>query len=329
MAESGPERSDRLALRCVAVLEYKRRVRLPEDFFLEKRGLVRRPWPRWPLFTGAWLAFTGLCFAITTDRVSVGRWLTDALEPAALAKPPATANATPAGLPPAANRTETTVAAAVPRLDGAEQSDGAGSDDAVTSDAVTPDAVPLDTAPLDVESLAEEPLAAPATSAPRLAGLESPGESTAAAVTGGEDDTVAEGAGDAPPATDPALPSPPDPAAPRAGASQSSVGTSCEAAIASYQEEIRIGGAAAPPDLSRAQFASVLENGSYFAHCGVPDAMSVDVCAAVRNGRAVGVSIRTDPGNRAIQACIARAVRGLAFPAHPRMDVTRTRFGAQ
>ncbi|MEZ4374005.1 MAG: hypothetical protein R3B07_24495 [Polyangiaceae bacterium] len=307
----------------MAVLEYKRRVRLPEDFFLEKRNLARRPWPRWPLFTGAWLAFTGLCFAITTDRVPVGRWLTDALEPAALAKPPATANANPAAAP-APNRTETPVAAAAaPQLDVAEQSDGAGADDAVPADAV-----PREAEALDAESFAEEPSAAPATSAPRLAGLESPDESKSA--TGVEDDGAFEGTVDVPHVASTALPSPPDRAAPKAAAaSQSSVGTSCEAAIASYQEEIRIGGAAAPPDLSRAQFASVLENGSYFAHCGVPDAMSVDVCAAVRNGRAVGVSIRTDPGNSAIQACIARAVRGLAFPAHPRMDVTRTRFGAQ
>ncbi len=125
----------------------------------------------------------------------------------------------------------------------------------------------------------------------------------------------------------------PDPAdeevkAPRAAASQSSVGLSCEAAAAQSSREIAPGTVRAP-DISRQAFAAVLDSGSYFSHCGVPSSMSVSLCVAVQDGRAVGVTVRTAPGSASVQACIGRAVRGLSFPRHPDLDVVRTHFSAE
>ena len=57
--------------------------------------------------------------------------------------------------------------------------------------------------------------------------------------------------------------------------------------------------------------------------------MGVNICAAVQNGRAVGVTVTTTPSNPGIASCVAAQVRGLGFPAHPRMDVARTTFAAQ
>ena len=105
---------------------------------------------------------------------------------------------------------------------------------------------------------------------------------------------------------------------------------SCEAAQAAYVEEYKIGkGNNVPADLTANQYGAVLNNGRYFAHCGVPSSMAVSICAAVQNGRAVGVSVSTNPRNPGIASCITRAVRGLPFPSHPRLDVTRTTFAAQ
>ena len=87
-----------------------------------------------------------------------------------------------------------------------------------------------------------------------------------------------------------------------------------------------MGDSRVPPDLTAARYGSVLNRGSYFAHCGVPDHVAVHICAAVQNGRAVGVTVRTKPSDRGLERCVAAAVRGLAFPSHPRMDVTRTTF---
>lgn len=106
-------------------------------------------------------------------------------------------------------------------------------------------------------------------------------------------------------------------------------GGSCEAAIAKYQEEYTIGGGNGKPDLGAADYGNVLNRGGYLNACGVPSNMGVDICVAVQNGRAVGVTVRTNPSNPGISGCIAGQVRGLGFPSHPRMDVARTSFAAQ
>jgi len=102
-------------------------------------------------------------------------------------------------------------------------------------------------------------------------------------------------------------------------------GMSCEAARAKYIEDYD---KAAPPDLSAGAYGAVLNKGSYLNACGVPSNMSVNICAAVQNGHAVGVTVTTNPPNRGIASCISGAVRGLAFPSHPRLDVTNTSFAA-
>lgn len=103
-------------------------------------------------------------------------------------------------------------------------------------------------------------------------------------------------------------------------------GQSCSAAIASYRENVKMGDKSMPADLTAARYGAVLNRGTYFSHCGVPDTMRVHICAAVQNGVAVGVTVTTDPGSARVASCIAGAVRGLSFPSHPRMDVTRTTF---
>lgn len=107
-----------------------------------------------------------------------------------------------------------------------------------------------------------------------------------------------------------------------------SSGQSCEAALDSYNE-VKVIGEDTPPDLTQGQFERVLNSGAYFSHCGVPFSMSVNICTAVQNGHAVGVTVTTQPNDAKRASCIASAVRGLSFPSHPKLDVTRTRFAAQ
>ncbi|MEN9580982.1 MAG: hypothetical protein RJA70_3991, partial [Pseudomonadota bacterium] len=70
-------------------------------------------------------------------------------------------------------------------------------------------------------------------------------------------------------------------------------GMSCEAAQATYVEEIRLGGGAA--DITKGQYSALMNSGTYFSHCGVPSDVAVSICAAVQNGRAVGVTVGTEP----------------------------------
>jgi hypothetical protein len=115
-------------------------------------------------------------------------------------------------------------------------------------------------------------------------------------------------------------------AAPAAGGYPSLPGgMSCEAAQARYVEEMRIGDKG-PADVTASQYGAVLNNGSYLSACGVQPGTHVNVCAAVQNGRAVGVTVTTDPRSPSVESCVAGRVRSLGFPASPRLDVTRTRF---
>lgn len=104
-------------------------------------------------------------------------------------------------------------------------------------------------------------------------------------------------------------------------------GGSCEAAQAKYVEDYTQQGV--PPDLSAGSYAGVLGNGAYLNSCGVPSNMSVSICAAIQNGRAVGVTVRTTPSNAGIQSCVKGQVMSKSFPSHPRLDVTTTTFAAQ
>jgi hypothetical protein len=83
------------------------------------------------------------------------------------------------------------------------------------------------------------------------------------------------------------------------------------------------------PDITRGAYASTLERGGYLAPCGVPDSMALEVCAAVRDGRAVGITVVTRPSDGRVRACVRNAVAALPFPKSPRLDVTRTRFDAR
>ena len=103
-------------------------------------------------------------------------------------------------------------------------------------------------------------------------------------------------------------------------------GQSCEAAQASYVEEMSVGGPRGQADITGGQYAAVLNRGSYFAHCNVPDSAKINICAAVQNGRAVGVTVVVSPRNPGASACIAAGVRGLGFPSNPKLDVTHTSF---
>lgn len=105
-------------------------------------------------------------------------------------------------------------------------------------------------------------------------------------------------------------------------------GMSCEAAQAAYVQEMKMG-EKGQADLSVGQLGAVLNTGSYLNACGVPSSTSVSVCAAIQNGRAVGVTVRTTPSSGGLNGCISSQIRRLSFPSNPKLDITRTNFAAQ
>jgi hypothetical protein len=104
-------------------------------------------------------------------------------------------------------------------------------------------------------------------------------------------------------------------------------GMSCEAAQNAYVEEMKIG-QRGQADITAGQYGAILNSGQYLNGCGVPSSMGVNICAAIQNGHAVGVSVTTSPHNPRIAGCVAGAIRRINFPSHPKLDVTRTTFAA-
>jgi hypothetical protein len=102
--------------------------------------------------------------------------------------------------------------------------------------------------------------------------------------------------------------------------------SSCEAAMARNKEEITMGGRRGPADITRDAYAAILENGRYLGGCSIPERSVFEICAAVQNGRAVGITVTANPRSPGLESCVRRAVSRLKFPSNPRLDVTRTRF---
>jgi hypothetical protein len=169
------------------------------------------------------------------------------------------------------------------------------------------------------------PLPSPGTApAPRLSFPEFTDSSRPAPRTRAADgpriDSLFERA-DARPAPSDSEPAPPESAAPVAV-------TSCEAAIAHNNEQLELGAPRGPADITREAYAGILQNGRYLASCRMPDRTVLQVCAAVKDGRAVGVTVSSNPPSSALNACVKNAVSRLKFPASPKLDVTHTRFDA-
>lgn len=102
-------------------------------------------------------------------------------------------------------------------------------------------------------------------------------------------------------------------------------GMSYEQALASNNQEITMG-AKGGPDLTDAQLSAPMKNASFISSCGAPDSMKVTVRVAVKNGRAYGVSVYTNPPNAAVAACVDRHVRGLGWPSNPKLDSFTTTY---
>jgi hypothetical protein len=80
-------------------------------------------------------------------------------------------------------------------------------------------------------------------------------------------------------------------------------------------------------DLTDSQLSAPMGSiGNSIAACGVPNGTSVTVKVAVKYGRAVGVTVETDPSDPTTASCVARAVRKLRWPSSPKLDTLTTRY---
>jgi hypothetical protein len=128
------------------------------------------------------------------------------------------------------------------------------------------------------------------------------------------------------PAPAPAVAPPPAPPPAPVAAAPEPLGPGCEEAKSKYLDE-QADHHAPPGSASDALlYGAMLNKGAFLDACQIPPSVGVSVCAAVREGRAVGVTVTTQPPDDVMIACIASRIRALEFPSRPGMDITRTRF---
>jgi hypothetical protein len=122
-----------------------------------------------------------------------------------------------------------------------------------------------------------------------------------------------------------AVPSPtPRPRATSSGGS--SDGVTCEQIRETYVEEINVQGDNGPADLRAEDFGKILNQGTFLDACQVPTTTHAEICAAVRGGAAVGVTVSLQPADVDLEVCVAKQIRTIAFPSHPKTDFVTVRF---
>jgi len=74
------------------------------------------------------------------------------------------------------------------------------------------------------------------------------------------------------------------------------------------------------PDMTDAQLMGPMRNAAFISGCGAPDSMKVTVKVAVLRGRAIGVTIWTNPQDESVARCVDEHVRQLRWPVKQKMD---------
>ena len=116
------------------------------------------------------------------------------------------------------------------------------------------------------------------------------------------------------------------PGGPGGGGPGYSGGTSFENVLNGNNETITMGQSQDQPDLTNAQLAAPLRHASFITGCGAPDDMKVTVRVAVKMGRAVGVTVSTNPPSAGVAACVDGYVRRVQWPVSPKTDFVTTSY---
>jgi hypothetical protein len=110
------------------------------------------------------------------------------------------------------------------------------------------------------------------------------------------------------------------------GGGYSGGGPSFDTILNSNNDTITMGQGQDMPDLTNAQLSAPLRHASFIGSCGAPDDMHVSVRVAVKMGRAIGVTVTTNPTSPGVAGCIDSSVRRLVWPQSPKADFVTTNY---
>ncbi len=102
-----------------------------------------------------------------------------------------------------------------------------------------------------------------------------------------------------------------------------STGKSCEKAQDENPQVVSFDKKAGSKDLTRDELGAPIKASNVAVACGLPDNMKAHICALVKGGRALGVSVNIDPKNNKVAACIDKKVRSLSYPSSDKADTLK------
>src|SRR5690606_12260439 len=96
----------------------------------------------------------------------------------------------------------------------------------------------------------------------------------------------------------------------------------CQAAFDASEQQIDVT-RRATADVSAAQYAAAVQRVDAL-RCQPKASTQVSICAAIADGRAIGVTVHTTPGDAALGRCLVAQVQRLSFPQGSGVDLVRT-----
>jgi hypothetical protein len=102
-----------------------------------------------------------------------------------------------------------------------------------------------------------------------------------------------------------------------------STGKSCEKAQDENPQQVSFDKKPGKRDLTRDELGAPVKSSNVAASCGLSDSAHAHICALVKGGRALGVSVDVDPKNNKVAACMDRKVRGLSYPSSDQPDTLK------
>lgn len=105
-----------------------------------------------------------------------------------------------------------------------------------------------------------------------------------------------------------------------------SAGKSCERAIDENPQTIDMGKKGSKADLTDSELGGPMRSSSFMGSCGLADSANAEICVALKQGKALGVSVKVSPTNNKVAACIDKATRRLKFPSSDKLDVVHQKF---
>ena len=81
-----------------------------------------------------------------------------------------------------------------------------------------------------------------------------------------------------------------------------------------------------PPEEQVEAIKERLNRGTYLNDCEVAASSSVEICAAIAAGEAVGVTVTLAPGEQGQADCVAGHIRRISFSEHDDLAVATTTF---